>query len=359
MSAVLELPLPLRFEVPPELEAGEPPEARGKGRDDIRLMVAHRHDGRLVHARFEHLPRFLAPGDLVVINTSRTLPASLSGITPAGERLHVHLSTRLPDGRWLVELRRARGDSSIHFLDGWVGLRLVPPAGGRLRLTAAFDRPRPRGERGGGAQRTRLLVAELHLPERPMGYLGRQREPIRYPHARGAWPLSAYQTIYPEEPGSAEMPSAGRGFTPELITRLGAKGVLIAPIVLHTGVSSQEEGEVPYPELYRVPRTTASLVNAVKSWRGRVVAVGTTVVRALESAADDRGTVSMVDGWTDLVVTRERGVKVVDGCSLAGTPPRPPICCCWRRWEARRWWRRPTALPSAAGTCGTSSGVPT
>jgi S-adenosylmethionine:tRNA ribosyltransferase-isomerase len=109
------------------------------------------------------------------------------------------------------------------------------------------------------------------------------------------------------------MPSAGRAFTPELVTELVASGVVIAPIVLHTGVSSLEEGEPPYPEAFRVPAATAGLVNAVRTWGGRVVAVGTTVVRALESAADESGCVAPRQGWTDLIVTPERGVRAVDG----------------------------------------------
>jgi S-adenosylmethionine:tRNA ribosyltransferase-isomerase len=109
------------------------------------------------------------------------------------------------------------------------------------------------------------------------------------------------------------MPSAGRPFTHELVTELVTKGVLVAPLTLHTGVSSPERGEPPYPERYRVPATTARLVNAVHGWGGRVVAVGTTVVRALETVAADDGTVSGGEGWTNLVVTPERGVRAVDG----------------------------------------------
>jgi S-adenosylmethionine:tRNA ribosyltransferase-isomerase len=309
VSAVLEVSSPLRFEVPPELEAGDPAETRWFGRDDVRLMVAYRHDGRLVHSRFYELPRFLVPGDLLVINTSRTLPASLPA-TLEGETLELHLSTHLPDGRWLVELRRPQDRGSIPFLEARAGQRIRLPASGTARLLAPFD---PRDGSSGRPPGTRLWIAEIHLPEDLLSYLGRHGQPIRYGHALRAWPLSSYQTVYAVEPGSAEMPSAGRAFTPELITRLMAEGVGIAPIVLHTGVSSQEEGERPYPEFYRVPATTARLVNAVRAWGGRVVAVGTTVVRALESASNETGVVSAAEDWTDLVVTPERGVRAVDG----------------------------------------------
>jgi S-adenosylmethionine:tRNA ribosyltransferase-isomerase len=313
MSAVLEVSSPLGFELPPELEAGEPAEARGLKRDDVRLLVAHRRDERLVHSRFHELPSFLAPGDLLVINTSRTLPASLPAAMPDGTVLELHLSSRLPDGRWLLELRKPQGLSSIPFLDARPGQRIALPVGGRVLLSAPFEGAIGGIEPVGAADRTRLWLAEVHLPEDLLTYLGAHGEPIRYPHVRRPWPLSSYQTVYAVEPGGAEMPSAGRAFTEELITRLVAGSVGIAPILLHTGVSSQEEGEQPYPEFYRVPATTARSVNAVRSRGGRAIAVGTTTVRALESSADERGAVSPGEGWTGLVVTPERGVRAIDG----------------------------------------------
>jgi S-adenosylmethionine:tRNA ribosyltransferase-isomerase len=311
VSVVLETPSSLgAFDIPSELDAGEPAEARGAGRDDVRLLVSHREDGRLVHARFNELPRFLRPGDLLVINTSGTLPAALPATVLDGVALELHLSTRLPDGRWLVELRRPQRVASAPYRDARAGMRITLPGGGSARLASSFDQAEsPSGDRTG----TRLWVADVHLPDELLTYLARHGRPIRYPHVHRAWPLSSYQTVYAIEPGSAEMPSAGRAFTPELITRLAAEGVIVAPVLLHAGVSSPEEGERPYPEFFRVPETTAHLVNAVRSWGGRVVAVGTTVVRALESASDPTGTVVSAKGWTDLVVTPERRVLAVDG----------------------------------------------
>src|SRR2546429_693712 len=186
------------FELPERLEAHAPPEARGLARDDVRMLVA-RGDGRLVHARARGLPDFLRAGDLVVINTSATLPA--------------------------------------------------------------------------------------------------------------AHRLSAYETAYATEPGSAEMPSAGRPVTPAVLTALAARGVTVAPIVLHTGVSSPERGERPYPERFRVPAATARLVQATRGWGGRVIAIGTTVVRALETVAGTDRRVEAGPGggaWCH-VVQRERG----------------------------------------------------
>jgi S-adenosylmethionine:tRNA ribosyltransferase-isomerase len=158
-----------------------------------------------------------------------------------------------------------------------------------------------------------LWIATLHLPAPLLTYLARHGRPIRYGYVTHDWPLDAYQNVYARQPGSAEMPSAGRPFTPELITRLVAKGVGVSPLLLHTGVSSLEANERPYPEWYRVPATTASRVNETRRADGRVIAIGTTVVRALESAVDRRGIVHPSEGWTDVVVTPKRGVRAIDG----------------------------------------------
>jgi S-adenosylmethionine:tRNA ribosyltransferase-isomerase len=159
----------------------------------------------------------------------------------------------------------------------------------------------------------RLWIARLELPEPLLDYLAAHGLPIRYRYVPDEHPLAEYQTIFAAEPGSAEMPSAGRPFTHELVTELAARGVLLAPVTLHTGVSSPESHEPPYPERFHVPAATARLVNAVRGWGGRVVAVGTTVVRALETAAREDGTLERAEGWTQLVITPERGLRAVDG----------------------------------------------
>jgi S-adenosylmethionine:tRNA ribosyltransferase-isomerase len=156
-------------------------------------------------------------------------------------------------------------------------------------------------------------VAQLDLPGGLLAYLAEHGRPIRYGSPEHEWPLDAYQTVFATEPGSAEMPSAGRGFTAELVTALVARGVVFAPITLHCGVSSPEAGEAPQPEVYRVPATTAAVVNAARSAGHRVIAVGTTATRALETTADHAGAVHPGAGWTELVITPERGVRAVDG----------------------------------------------
>jgi S-adenosylmethionine:tRNA ribosyltransferase-isomerase len=289
----------LAFELPPRLEAHEPPEARGLGRDGVRLMVATKHDGQVVHARFADLPSFLEAGDLLVVNVSATLPAALPALRGDGSRLDLHLSTPAPldEHGWVVELRRD-GQPFTQVRDGE---RLQLPAGGRATVLAPC---------AGG---TRLWLARLETPDSLEAYLAQHGRAIRYRYVPEDWPVEAYQNVYALEPGSAEMPSAGRPFTAELITRLVARGTLVAPLTLHTGVSSPERHEPPYPERYRVPEETARLVDAVHAWGGRVIAVGTTVVRALETTAEADGTVRAGEGWTDLIVTPERGIRAVDG----------------------------------------------
>jgi S-adenosylmethionine:tRNA ribosyltransferase-isomerase len=290
----------LAEQLPPRLEAHEPPEARGVARDDVRLLVAYRDAGELGHRRFRDLPSLLDAGDLLVVNTSATLPAALPAWREDSTQIELHLSTPFPDGppnHWVVELRRDRAPFSA----GRAGDLLALPAGATAELLAPY------------LSGSRLWVAELRLGLPAVAYLARHGRPIRYPYVPRELPLSAYQTVFASAPGSAEMPSAGRPFSHELVTELVARGVVVAPLVLHTGVSSPEVGEPPYPEWFRVPASTARLVTATRHWGGRVIAVGTTVVRALESAVRPDGVVQAAEGWTNLVVTPERGVRVVDG----------------------------------------------
>jgi len=294
----------LAFDLPPALEARGPAEARGLARDGVRMMVAHRGSGELVHATFRDLPDHLREGDLVVINTSATIPAALHGVTEAGEHIAVHLSTKLMADRWVVEFRRLTGTGSK--TERWTTDAAVP-ARVALGEGAWTDLIGPYHDSD------RLFVVRLTLPQRDLDWLAANGQPIRYQYVNNAWPVEAYQNVYATVPGSAEMPSAGRPFTPEVITRLVAKGVGVAPIVLHTGVASLEADEMPYPERVKVSPTTAALVNTTRENGGRVIAIGTTVVRALESAADTYDHVEPYDGWTELTITPERGVRVIDG----------------------------------------------
>ena len=291
----------LAFELPTCLHAAEPPEARGLARDEVRLLVASREENRIEHARFRDLPDHLRAGDLLVVNVSATLPAAVPA-RRGPEAAELRFATAAPDldrgAWWIVEPRSADGATPAA---GRAGEVVELPGGGRVELVAPY---------AGGA---RLWLARVDVDAPLHEYLARHGHPIRYGYVPAEWPLEAYQTAFATEPGSAEMPSAARPFTPELIARLVSRGVLIAPVTLHTGVSSLERGESPYPERYAVPEQTARLVDAVRWWGGRVIAVGTTVVRALETVASDDGRVEAGQGWTRLVVTPERGLWAVDG----------------------------------------------
>jgi S-adenosylmethionine:tRNA ribosyltransferase-isomerase len=313
---IADLQSAIDFSLPPELEATEPPEARGLARDEVRLMVSHYHDDRMAHARFRDLPAFLHAGDVLAINTSGTLPAALHARRADGTALELHLSTRLPADLWSVEVRQPNGVATVPFPHANAGETLGLPGGGTVTLLA----PHASAQRGGGP--VRLWIATLQLPEPLHAYLQQHGFPIRYGYVPERWPLEYYQTVYATEPGSAEMPSAGRAFTPELITRLVAHGVQIAPLILHTGVASLEDHEPPYEEFYRVPDETARIVSAARAAGRRVIAVGTTVVRALETVADAAGMAHPGEGWTRLVVTPKRGIRAVDGLLTGFHEPR-------------------------------------
>jgi S-adenosylmethionine:tRNA ribosyltransferase-isomerase len=289
------------FELPSALEASEPPEASGLRRDEVRMLVGHVGSGAIASSTFSHLPEFLEPGDLLVLNTSATIPAALDASSPDGTRFAIHLSTQLDGDRWVVEPRRLSGATT----ERWIGA--PPPSHVLLRGHASLTLEQPYGSSD------RLWTARVDFGGDPIGWLETHGRPIQYRHAPRRWPLHAFQNVYATEPGSAEMPSAGRPITAELLTQLVAHGIRVAPIVLHTGVSSLEADEFPYPERVKVPVATADLANATRAEGGRVVAVGTTVVRALETAAGDGDTVRPTDGWTELVISKKRPPRVTDG----------------------------------------------
>ncbi len=292
----------LAFQIAPDLEAHEPPEARGLSRDGVRLLVAHRSDGSVEHRTFSDLPDLLNPGDVLVVNVSATIPAAVPARRASGSgRVRVHFATRAPhlDDDWrVVEIRSADGSRPARLP---VGERLALRGGATLELVAPY------------ASGQRLMLARFCCELLVDDYLERHGEPIRYSHVRGHWPLEAYQNVYAISPGSAEMPSAGRPFTRELLSRLVARDVVIAPITLHAGVSSPESHEPPFPEWFEVPERTAETICTARGRGGRVIAVGTTVVRALESAVAAEGCSCARSGWTGLVVTPECGVRSVDG----------------------------------------------
>jgi S-adenosylmethionine:tRNA ribosyltransferase-isomerase len=307
----------LNFTLPRELEASEPPEARGLERDAVKLMVSYRADDRILHRRFRDIVDTLDAGDVVIINTSGTMNAALNVLREDGTAMELHLSTHLPADLWVVEIRQLAENATKPFYTAQAGETFMLPAGGYATLQAPYNRE----ERQHGGH-TRLWIATLQLPMSLQAYLERYGFPIRYDYVREEYPIRYYQTVYATEVGSAEMPSAGRAFTPELITQLVAKGVQIAPLILHTGVASLEDHEPPYEEYYRVPVETARAVTTARRDGRRVIAVGTTVVRALETVTDSDGATHPGEGYTDVIITPERGIRAVNGMLTGMHEPR-------------------------------------
>ncbi|MCX5046101.1 S-adenosylmethionine:tRNA ribosyltransferase-isomerase [Aldersonia sp. NBC_00410] len=288
----------VEFVLPPDREAAAPPEARGLERDEVRLLVSQA--GVVAHSVFRDLPRFLRAGDLVVVNDSATMSAAVDarlGDTP----VVLHLSTWLDDGRWVVEVRSTDGKPGP-----WAELdeeaTVLLPGGVEARLHEPWLLPA-----------RRLWTASISGDDDIRDWLPQHGRPISYAYVRERWPARYYRTVFGRSYGSAEMPSAARPFTDHMVTDLVTSGVVVAPITLHTGVSSPEQGEPPSPERFDVPATTARLVRQTRAAGGRVVAIGTTVTRALESVADADGEVCAGSGWTDLVLGPHRPARVVDG----------------------------------------------
>ncbi len=297
-----------RFIPPGERTAPSPAEARGIARDEIRLLVA---DGdRIRHTHFRDLADHLEPGDLIVVNTSQTVAGEADARLSDGTDVVVHMAMDLRDGTWVVEIRTAP-DAARSVLDATLGQELtLTGTDGALTL---LD-PYPRSGSSPTGVGNRLWRAAYAGDEPLRDVLDRVGRPIAYGYLDRRYDLAEYQTIFGTTPGSAEMPSASRPFAPEVVTRLVSRGVGIAPVLLHTGISSQEAGEAPQPEWFEVGESTARLVNSTRAGGGRIVAVGTTVTRALESAvAIGSGLLTAGSGWTERVVTREHPPRIVDG----------------------------------------------
>ena len=307
MTTRLDISPLITFTPPGTRTAPSPPEFRGIARDDVRLLVA---DGdRVVHTHFRDLADQLDPGDLIVVNTSQTVAGEADARLSGGDVV-VHVAMDLRDGTWVVEVRTAP-DASRAVLDAVAG-QVLTLAGTDGVLTLL--EPYPRSGSSPTGVGNRLWRADYAGAESLREVLDRVGRPIAYGYLDRRYDLADYQTIFGTTPGSAEMPSASRPFTHEVVTRLVSRGVGIAPVLLHTGVSSQEVGEAPQPEWFEVGESTARLVNSTRAGGGRIIAVGTTVTRALESAiAAGSGLLVAADGWTERVVTREHPAHIVDG----------------------------------------------
>lgn len=302
----------IQFDLPEHLACPKPTEERNLLRDEVRLLVTTA-DGQTDHTIFKHLDRYLQRGDVLVVNTSATIAAALPIELPHGRKGRVHFSTKLNAREWLVEIREIRGNKTVRWKGGQVGMRFRLPASADLGLKQRYYK---------NDQWLDLWVAEFYANQKPEDYLAAHAWPIQYEKLDRAYPLSYYQTFFSYHPGSAEMPSAGRGFTAELVERLVKKGVVLAPVVLHTGISSLEANEKPYPEYMEISPLSAAIVNAAKSQGRRIIAVGTTAVRALESATDAEGQVTSYKGNTELFIDEDYRIKVVDGLLTGFHEPR-------------------------------------
>src|SRR6266496_5894442 len=278
----------IEFSLPPELEASAPPEARGLRRDQVRLMVSNYSIAQVKHTRFYNLHKYLNKGDVLVINTSRTRNSALMAFREDGTALELHLSTHIDEDLWTVEVRSVDQIGKTKRLeDAREGEILSLPS----MATAILREPYVSDCNDNSKPSETLWLAKMNFPSQVDEYLERFGFPIRYNYVKETWPLSFYQTVYATESGSAEMPSAGRPFTPGLLKRLISKGIQVAPLILHTGVSNIETHEPPYKEFYRITTQTAHMVNEARTSGHRIIAVGTTVVRALETVTDANGKV--------------------------------------------------------------------
>jgi S-adenosylmethionine:tRNA ribosyltransferase-isomerase len=282
--------------LPPELRAGLPAEMRGLRRDHVRLLVVDRDSRSVTHTRFDHIGEFLREGDLLVVNTSRTLPAAVPAHRADGSIVQLRPAVRRP-ASWDVLAVLPRPPYTNVDLSEGEELRI----GDTMLATVRGRRP------------DIPLLWELAVDRSGLDEIVATGDPIRYSYVPRPIPLDYYQTVYAGRPGSAEMASAGRPFSRELLLSLRARGIDTAEIILHTGLSSYQDDDFDlehhlYEEWYSVPAATAQAVGNAK----RVIAVGTTVVRALETAAGPDG-VAAQEGWTSLQVHPDTKLQAVDG----------------------------------------------
>ena len=273
------------YELPPELIAQTPiPE-----RDHSRLMCLDRRTGAVEHRHFYDLPKLLREGDCLVINDSRVLPARLLGRRPTGGISELVLLRDLGDSCWECLCRpgkHLREGAEILFGEG--------------ELKACIEAVLP-----GGNRRVRFFHEGIFLEV--LDRLGRMPLP---PYIKAELEdRERYQTVYSREPGSAAAPTAGLHFTPELMDEIRAEGVSICPVTLHVGLGTfrpVKEEDIEKHEMHAefciIPPETAETVNRCKERGGRVIAVGTTSCRTLESFADENGRLQPCSGWTDIFI---------------------------------------------------------
>lgn len=296
-------PSVIQFDLPQYLACPTPTEERNLERDEVRLLVST-NSGEIEHTTFNHFPSFLQEGDVLVVNTSATIPAALPVSLPGGRQGRLHISSKLNNGKWLIEIREISGTKTKRWHEGEEGMVFQLPSGTSATLKQRFYK---------NDQWLHLWVVEFNLHQPMQTYLAANARPIQYEKLDRQYPLSYYQAFFSFHPGSSEMPSAGRGFTPGIIERLLKKGVALAPVILHTGVSSLEENETPYPEYMEIDPVSTSIINTAKRQGRRIIAVGTTAIRAIETAVNNEGSLLPYRGSTELFIDESYTMKIIDG----------------------------------------------
>lgn len=272
------------------IDATSPPEDRGLERDEVRLLVSDRATDVHTVLPFRTIGEVLREGDVLVVNDSATLPAAFHATRRDGTDVLVHASTSIAADLWTVEPRQTTVTAG----------EVLALESGCLTMLAPLD-----------ARRPRLWYALFDVNGSVTQYLQRHGKPIHYSYIERPFEIARYQTIFARVPGSVEMPSASRPFSPRVVADLHERGIGVQFITLHCGVASLESGERPQAEWFSVPASTVDAVNEAKVRGRRVIASGTSVVRALESAT--RGTTAVAaSGWTDLIITRDNRPKLVD-----------------------------------------------
>jgi S-adenosylmethionine:tRNA ribosyltransferase-isomerase len=294
------------FDLPDELSANKPPELRGINRDMVKLMTIDSSDGATRHSTFNHLADFLRSGDLLVFNSSRTLPASLRTINAGKDQpTEVRLAEHLPDDSWLVLILFGNENKNDELIRPGQKIEF------KCNLSAVVenkDQRNPRLWKIWFSQTGSELIDTIHL-------IGK---PIRYGYISAPLPLEYYLTVFAIDPGSSEMPSAGRAFTWKMLFDLKNKNIGTTFLTLHTGLSSYMDDDLSIPhtvgeEEYFIPNGTASKIRTAKAKGGRIIAVGTTVVRALESSASITGKVIAGHSYTNLKITADHDLKITNG----------------------------------------------
>jgi S-adenosylmethionine:tRNA ribosyltransferase-isomerase len=302
----------IQFDLPQHLACPKPSEERHLNRDEVRLLVTTK-SGETHHGTFKHLPSFLEKGDILVVNTSATIPSALPVTLPDGRAGRLHVSTKLNNTEWLIEIREIDGNKTLRWHKGLEGTIFELPAGATVTLKRRYYK---------NHNWLNLWVAAFNVHQPLQAYLAGNGRPIQYDKLDHQYPLSYYQTFFSFRPGSSEMPSAGRPFTAPLMDRLLKKGILPVGVLLHTGVSSLEENELPYPEYMEIDPVSAAIINMAKSEGRRIIAVGTTTVRAIETAVTSEGLVVPYRGNTELFIDESYRMKIIDGLLTGFHEPR-------------------------------------